>query len=98
MDFKRGVREKTAPASYTSDMARRLAYGSYHEESGELRHILGAIEGCFEPKHKPGPNDWLSLKVERGQTFKQYHDLRRPISESRQTIYIQPLEDGQLPA
>lgn len=84
-------------SSYTTETARRLAYGGFYEETPEMKRILASLDGCFEPKHKPGPTDWLTQKIERGQTFKQYKELRKPIDESRQTIYVQPLENGELP-
>lgn len=55
MDFK----NKTQ-ASYTTETARRLAYGTYSDETPEMKRILAALDGCFEPKHKPGPTDWLT--------------------------------------
>lgn len=58
MDFKK--KEKSEPPSYTSAMARKLAYGGFAEESGEVKRILMHLDGLFVPKFKPGPTDWLT--------------------------------------
>lgn len=56
----------------------------------------------FEPVPSPGPNDWLSVHMEPGQTFTEYvrSGPVRP-DKNRGTIYLQPVgefEDGQIPS
>jgi archaemetzincin len=50
--------------------------------------------GDFEPIPVPGPNDWLAVHDEPGQTFLDFVKSRpnRPDAR-RNTIYLQPLDD-----
>lgn len=52
--------------------------------------------GDFEPISVPGPNDWLAVHDEPGQTFLDFVKSRpnRPDAR-RNTIHLQPLEDFQ---
>jgi archaemetzincin len=75
----------------------------------EVLHALGPLEGLpedlrrallpnadFEPIPVPGPNDWLALHDEPGQTFPAFVKSRpnRP-DTVRNTICLQPLNDFQ---
>ena len=53
-------------------------------------------DGDFEPISVPGPNDWLAVHAEAGQSFTDFVKSRpnRP-DAVRNTIYLQPLEDFQ---
>ena len=50
--------------------------------------------GSFDPIPNPGPNDWLAVHDEPGQTFDEFKTSRpnRP-TQSRRIIYLQPLGD-----
>jgi archaemetzincin len=76
---------------------------------GEVLQAIGPLEGLpgdlrraflpngdFEPIPDPGPNDWLAVHDEPGQTFLDFVKSRpnRP-DAVRNTIYLQPLEDFQ---
>jgi archaemetzincin len=75
----------------------------------EARNAIGSLDGLpehvrqaflplgdFEPIPLPGPNDWLAVHPEPGQTFANFvrSGPNRP-DAFRNTIYIQPLEDFQ---
>src|SRR6266550_1712337 len=49
-------------------------------------------DDSFDPIPKPGPNDWLAVHEEPGQTFDEFKASHpnRP-NESRRVIYLQPL-------
>ena len=71
----------------------REAIGSL---DGLPEHVRNAFlpRGDFEPIPLPGPNDWLAVHPEPGQTFADFVRSRpnRP-DALRNTIYVQPLED-----
>jgi archaemetzincin len=50
--------------------------------------------GSFDPIPNPGPNDWLAVHDEPGQTFDEFKasHSNRP-TQSRRIIYLQPLGD-----
>ena len=72
-----------------------------HDAIGDLRELPIHVQRAFgpgldgfEPIPKPGPNDWLSVHDEPGQTFDQFKASRsnRP-TQTRHVIYLQPLGD-----
>jgi archaemetzincin len=71
------------------------AIGPLDELSEELRRAF-LPNGDFEPVPVPGPNDWLAVHDEPGQTFLDFVKSRPHRSDARRnTIYLQPLEDFQ---
>jgi archaemetzincin len=73
----------------------------------EVWHAIGPLDGLpedlrqaflpngdFEPIPVPGPNDWLAVHDEPGQTFLDFVKSRpnRPDAR-RNTVYLQPLDD-----
>ena len=57
-----------------------------------LVQAMAAIEPFFRPMGKPGPYDWLATYREKGQTFEEYINENPTVpTETRRTIYIQPL-------
>ena len=76
----------------------------------EARRAIGSLEGLpehvrkaylpnrdFKPVPAPGPNDWLAVHPEPGQTFADFV-RSRPIKPdaTRNTVYLQPLEDFEI--
>jgi archaemetzincin len=71
-----------------------------------IRHAIGDLSGLppilqrafmpdrtfFDPIPKPGPNDWLTVHPEPGQTFEQFKASRpNQHTKDRHVIYLQPL-------
>jgi archaemetzincin len=82
----------------------------FHPRSAEeARNAIGTLDGLpehvrsaflprgdFDPIPLPGPNDWLAVHPEPGQTFADFVRSRSNRPDAlRNTIYIQPLEDFQ---
>jgi archaemetzincin len=59
-----------------------------------LQRAFAPNPAAFEPIPLPGPNDWLAVHPEPGQTFEQFKASRpnRP-AKDRDVIYLQPLGD-----
>ena len=59
-----------------------------------LQRAFAPDAGSFDPIPNPGPNDWLAVHDEPGQTFDEFKMSRpnRP-TQSRRIIYLQPLGD-----
>src|SRR5438105_9079593 len=59
-----------------------------------LQRAFAPDTGSFDPIPKPGPNDWLAVHDEPGQTFDEFKASRsnRP-AQTRRIIYLQPLGD-----
>jgi archaemetzincin len=76
-----------------SEEERREAIGSLDGLTDDVRNAF-LPTGDFEPVPGPGPNDWLAVHSERGQTFTNFVRSRRNKPDAvRNTIYLQPLED-----
>jgi archaemetzincin len=71
---------------------RRAAVGDFAGLSPLLRRAFSTDASEFEPIPKPGPNDWLTVHPESGQTFDEFRvsGANRP-TETRRVIYLQPL-------
>jgi len=71
---------------------RRAAVGDLSDLSPVLRRAFSADAPEFEPIPKPGPNDWLAVHPESGQTFDEFKASgpNRP-GDSKRVIYLQPL-------
>ena len=78
-----------------SENERLNALGNLFEEPEVLRHLLKPNDD-FSPITPPGPDDWLSVHPEKGQTFEEYRDsdANRPDAK-RHTIYLLPI--GEFP-
>jgi archaemetzincin len=73
----------------------------------EARQAIGSLDGLperfrkaflpsrdFEPVPAPGPNDWLAVHPEPGQSFADFVRSRPNKPDAiRNTVYLQPLED-----
>jgi archaemetzincin len=60
------------------------------------QHLRNAFlpQGDFEALAAPGPNDWLAVYPEHGQTFEEFRlSERRKPDAVRNTIFLQPLDD-----
>jgi archaemetzincin len=59
-----------------------------------LQRAFAPDAGSFDPIPNPGPNDWLAVHDEPGQTFDEFKASRpnRPAA-GRRIIYLQPLGD-----
>src|SRR6266700_449630 len=59
-----------------------------------LQRTFTPDRDAFDPIPKPGPNDWLAVHDEPGQTFDEFRASQpnRP-TQSRRVIYLQPLGD-----
>jgi archaemetzincin len=68
------------------------AVGDLSELAPTLRGAFAADAPEFEPIPQPGPNDWLAVHDEPGQTFDEFRASRsnRP-TQDRHAIYLQPL-------
>jgi archaemetzincin len=71
---------------------RRAAVGDLAGLLPVLRRAFSADSSQFEPIPKPGPQDWLTVHPEPGQTFYEFKasEPNRPTG-SRRIIYLQPL-------
>ena len=71
-----------------------------HDAIGDLSGLPIILQRTFTPDHafdpipKPGPNDWLAVHDEPGQTFDEFKASQpnRP-TQTRRVIYLQPLGD-----
>ncbi len=81
-----------AEVPYSSPEVVKLAIGPVASLSPELRRAF-TPNGDFPPLPQPGPNDWLSINPERGQTFNQFtrSNPNKP-APPRNVIYLQPLD------
>ena len=81
-----------APAPYSSPEVVRLAIGPVASLPPELRRAFEP-DGAFKSLPVPGPNDWLAIYPEPGQTYHQFvnADPNTP-APPRNVIYIQPLD------
>src|SRR5438067_4081842 len=59
-----------------------------------LQRTFTPDRDAFDPIPKPGPNDWLAVHDEPGQTFDEFKASQpnRPM-QTRRVIYLQPLGD-----
>ena len=59
-----------------------------------LQRAFAPDSNAFRPIPAPGPDDWLAVHAEPGQTFEQFRASQpnRPMPE-RNVIYLQPLGD-----
>jgi archaemetzincin len=73
----------------------RRALGNVFEEPEPLRTLL-TPDGDFRRIALPGPNDWLAVHSERGQSFDEYREwvAHRP-DATRRVIYLLPF--GEFP-
>ncbi|MBI2814275.1 MAG: hypothetical protein HYX71_08315 [Opitutae bacterium] len=70
---------------------RLRALGNLHEESAVLRRLLTPDDDFF-PISTPGPNDWLALHKEPGQTFEEYRNAPVNIPDKeRHAICLMPI-------
>jgi archaemetzincin len=71
---------------------KRAAVGYLSELAPTLQRAFAADAPEFEPIPQPGPNDWLALHDEAGQTFDEFRASHpnRP-AQDRHTFYLQPL-------
>ncbi len=81
-----------AEEPYSSPEVVKLAIGPVASLSPDLRRAF-TPNGDFPPLPQPGPNDWLAINPERGQTFNQFtrSNPNRP-TPPRDVIYLQPLD------
>jgi archaemetzincin len=73
---------------------RQAAVGDLSGLPASLQRAFAPDAMEFDPIPKPGPDDWLAVHDEPGQTFDDYKASRpnRPTAE-RSIIYLQPLGD-----
>jgi archaemetzincin len=71
---------------------KRAAVGDLSELAPTLRHAFAADAPEFEQIPQPGPDDWLTVHDEPGQTFDEFKTSRpNQPTQDRHTIYLQPL-------
>jgi len=72
----------------------RDAIGDVNRLPVALQRAFAPGDDSFGPIPQPGPNDWLAVHEEPGQTFDQFRASQpnRP-AHSRRVIYLQPLGD-----
>lgn len=76
-----------------SENESRRALGNLFEVSEPLRTLL-TPDGDFRPVALPGPNDWLTLHTERGQSYGEYRDWAAHHPDAtRHVIYLLPFGD-----
>ena len=70
------------------------AIGSLSGLPSILQRAFAPDRDSFDPIPKPGPNDWLAVHEEPGQTFDEFKTSQpnRP-TQGRRVIYLQPLGD-----
>ncbi|MCX6550888.1 MAG: archaemetzincin [Acidobacteria bacterium] len=71
--------------------ARLRAMGATEDIPPQLRRAFDFSDD--EPAGQPGPQDWLALHPEPGQTFDDFCGNGRQADWSGSRIYIQPLDD-----
>jgi archaemetzincin len=70
----------------------RAAIGDLGGLTPLLQHAFTPNGDAFEPIPQPGPNDWLAVHPEPGQTFDQFKASRpNQPTKDRHVIYLQPL-------
>jgi archaemetzincin len=76
-----------------SEHDRIRAIGNRYELPEAVRPLFDPDDD-FRPVPLPGPNDWLTLHTETGQTFEEYLESRanRP-DATRRIIYLMPIGD-----
>jgi archaemetzincin len=76
------------------EKAIRGAIGDLSGLPAVLQRAFTPDRASFDPIPKPGPNDWLAVHEEAGQTFDQFKASQpnRPM-QNRHVIYLQPLGD-----
>ena len=81
-----------AEEPYSSPEVIKLAIGPVASLSPELRRAFEP-NGDFKPLPVPGPNDWLTIHPEPGQTYRAFvqAESNKP-APPRTVIYIQPLD------
>ena len=85
---------ETIPFTVPDEKVRQLAIGSIAGTPIRMKKALKIITPLFDPIPKPGPSDWLADHDEDGQTYEAYISQRKNyVDETRNVIYIQPLED-----
>jgi archaemetzincin len=88
------VEGKPGPFKVPDGPTRLAALGPLPGAPWRVRKSLEAILGYFSPIQKPGPEDWLANYDEEGQTFEVFISQKKHApDQTRNTIYIQPLED-----
>ena len=77
-----------------SSETRRDAVGDLSGLPILLQRAFASDAASFDPIPKPGPNDWLAVHEEPGQTFDEFK-MSQPnrATQSRRIIYLQPLGD-----
>jgi len=72
----------------------RDAIGDLNVLPVPLQRALSPDGDSFDPIPKPGPNDWLAVHNESGQTFEEFKRSQpnRP-TQTQRIIYLQPLGD-----
>ncbi len=72
----------------------RDAIGDLSGLPAVLQRAFAPDSNSFDPISKPGPNDWLAVHEEPGQTFDEFKASQpnRP-TQSRRVIYLQSLGD-----
>eukprot|EP01017_Pseudomicrothorax_dubius_P038676 TRINITY_DN5839_c0_g1_i3.p1 TRINITY_DN5839_c0_g1~~TRINITY_DN5839_c0_g1_i3.p1 ORF type:complete len:183 (-),score=14.88 TRINITY_DN5839_c0_g1_i3:430-978(-) len=77
-----------------NEKARQMALGSLSGVPFKLKKYLGAIKDSFVPIPAPQPSDWLWSHSENHQTNEIFASQPKNYpDDTRDTIYIQPLED-----
>jgi archaemetzincin len=72
--------------------ARQDAIGPVAYLQPAIRRLLDP--SGFEPMNQPGPNDWLALNPEQGQTSAEFMKSYPNFPDSvRRTLYLQPLDE-----
>lgn len=90
-----------APFKQPPEAERLAALGDIGGEPEAIRHLLTPDDN-FTGITQPGPNDWLTWHIERGQTFADFQRSPGNLPDAkRRTLYLQPLgafpEDGSPP-
>jgi archaemetzincin len=62
------------------------------DDAGGLVELVETLRPLQRPLPEPGPNDWLAVHKEAGQTFAEYLDCDPvTVRGTRRVIYVQPL-------
>ena len=77
-----------------NDNTIRAAIGDLSQLSPMVQRAFAPDPNAFQPLPQPGPDDWLTVHRETGQTFEQFKTSQpnRPTPQ-RNVIYLQPLGD-----
>lgn len=78
----------------STENTTKVAIGDLSQLSPMLKRAFTPDPNAFQPIPSPGPDDWLAVHRESGQTFDQFitSQPNRPSGE-RKVIYLQPLGD-----